>query len=59
MDIIFLMYPYQTDIDFKVIRAAGRNALSNFKKVLSPSSGTGPLRSSLLTSTLSISSGKA
>jgi hypothetical protein len=49
MDIIVLMYPYQTeDIDFKVIRAAGRNALSSFRRILSPSTGTGPLRASLL-----------
>jgi hypothetical protein len=48
MDVIVLMYPFQTDIDFKVIRAAGRNALSNFRKVLAPSTGTGPLGASLL-----------
>lgn len=35
-DLVVMLYPHQAEIDFKVVRAAGRSALINFKKVLAP-----------------------
>jgi hypothetical protein len=41
VDLVMLLYPHQTKTDFKVVRAAGRTALENFKKALSPSTRPG------------------
>ena len=35
-DLVVMLYPHQSEVDFKVVRAAGRSALINFKKVLAP-----------------------
>jgi hypothetical protein len=35
-DLVVMLYPHQAEVDFKVVRAAGRSALINFKKVLAP-----------------------
>lgn len=40
VDLIIMLYPNRGELDFKVIRAAGRTALMNFKKALTSLSGT-------------------
>lgn len=35
-DLVVMLYPHQAEVDFKIVRAAGRSALINFKKVLAP-----------------------
>jgi hypothetical protein len=35
-DLVLMFYPHQTEVDFKIVRAAGRAALINFRKVLTP-----------------------
>ncbi|MBN1428612.1 MAG: alginate lyase family protein [Anaerolineae bacterium] len=35
-DLVLMLYPHQMEVDFKVVRAAGRSALISFKKVLTP-----------------------
>lgn len=40
IDLIVMLYPNRGEIDFKVVRAAGRSALMNFKKALTSLSGT-------------------
>jgi len=35
-DLVVMLYPHQGEVDFKVVRAAGRAALISFKKVLAP-----------------------
>ena len=39
VDLIVMLYPNRGEMDFKVIRAAGRTALLNFKKALTSLSG--------------------
>ena len=40
IDLIVMLYPNRGEIDFKVVRTAGRTALMNFKKALTSLSGT-------------------
>lgn len=40
VDLIVMLYPNRGEMDFKVVRAAGRTALLNFKKALTSLSGT-------------------
>jgi hypothetical protein len=42
-DLVILLYPHQTKADVKVVRAAGRAALINFRKALSPAIRPGRL----------------
>jgi hypothetical protein len=40
-DLIILLYPFQEQVDFKTVRSAGRAALVNMKRTLTPSSRAG------------------
>lgn len=38
VDLVMLIYPYQGQADFKIVREAGRAALTSFQRALSPAS---------------------
>ncbi len=40
-DLVILLYPHQSQVDFNTVRAAGRAALVNMKKALAPSTRAG------------------